>query len=82
MTRPLYRFRAGLTGAGHARTPRRTEIQDRRDAPDRPVSFGDLLIELELSKRGGLVIGLRAPSGKEVINPPKNYVVEPGTLLI
>ena len=52
------------------------------DAPDRPVSFGDLLIELQLSKRGGLVIGVRAPSGKEVINPLKSHVVEPGSLLI
>ena len=52
------------------------------EAPDKPVSLGDLLTEMELSKRGGLVIGVRAPSGKETINPPKSYVVEPGALLI
>ena len=47
-----------------------------------PVSFGDLLIELQLSKRGGLVIGLRAPSGEEAINPPKSLMVEPETQLL
>lgn len=52
------------------------------DAPDHPVSFGDLLVKMHLSKRGGLVIGLRTKSGREVINPPKSHVVEPGTLLI
>lgn len=52
------------------------------DAPEVPVSFGELLIELQLSKRGGLVIGLRTPAGKEILNPPKSYMVEPGTLLI
>lgn len=50
--------------------------------PAEPVSFGELLIEMKLSARGGLVIGVREPSGKEVINPPKSYVVRPGTLLI
>jgi Trk K+ transport system NAD-binding subunit len=52
------------------------------DAPEGPVSFGDLLASLQLSKRGGLVIGVRTKSDKEIINPPKSYVVEPGTLLI
>jgi voltage-gated potassium channel len=52
------------------------------DAPEGPVSLGDLLVKMQLSKRGGLVIGIRTPSGKEIINPPKSQVVEPGTLLI
>ncbi len=51
-------------------------------ASDKPVPFGDLLIELRLSKRGGLVLGLRTPSGAEIINPPKSDLVEPGSMLI
>lgn len=50
--------------------------------PAEPVPFGDLLVKMQLSKRGGLVIGVRTPSGEEVINPPKQYVVQPGTMLI
>ena len=50
--------------------------------PTEPVLFGDLLTEMKLSHRGGLVIGIRSPEGKEAINPPKNLVLEPGTLLI
>lgn len=41
--------------------------------------FGELLIEMQLSKRGGLVVGLRTPDGKEIINPSKQHSVEPGT---
>jgi voltage-gated potassium channel len=52
------------------------------DAPRQPVTFGDLLVKMQLSKRGGLVIGVRTKSGEQLINPPKEYVVEPGTLLI
>ena len=47
-----------------------------------PVSFGDLLSELQLSKKGGLIVGLRTPKGKEIINPPKNLQVEPDSLLL
>ena len=47
-----------------------------------PVSFGELLVRMRLTKRGGLVIGVRTPSGEEIINPAKDYVVEPRTLLI
>ena len=39
-------------------------------------------IEMKLSKRGGLVVGVRTPDGKEVINPPKSLVLQPGSLLI
>lgn len=52
------------------------------DAPTEPVSFGDLLVEMQLTKKGGLVIGVRTPSGKEVINPSKEYVFKPGSALI
>lgn len=52
------------------------------NAPTEPVSFGDLLVELQLTKRGGLVIGVRTPTGKEIINPSKSYVFEPGSALI
>jgi voltage-gated potassium channel len=47
-----------------------------------PVAFGELLVEMKLSKQGGLVIGVRTPRGKDVINPPKSMMLEPGSLLI
>ena len=50
--------------------------------PTEPVSFGELLVEMQLSKHGGLVIGVRTPKGEDVINPPKSLVLEPGSLLI
>jgi len=50
--------------------------------PRGPVSFGDLLGEMQLSKRGGLVIGVRTTAGEDILNPKKSYVLEPGTLLI
>ena len=43
-----------------------------------PVPFGELLMEMELSKRGGLVVGVRTPAGDEVINPPKDLRGAPG----
>ena len=46
------------------------------------VSFGDLMAELQLSKRGGLVVGLRTPSGKEIINPPRNRLLEADAQLL
>ena len=45
--------------------------------PRGPQPFGELLRELKLSERGGLVVGLRTPSGRELINPPRSHVVEP-----
>ncbi len=50
--------------------------------PAEPMLFGDILIDLKLTKRGGLVVGLRTPGGDEVINPPKTMTVEPGTHLL
>jgi len=50
--------------------------------PTEPVPFGDLLTEMKLSHRGGLVIGVRSPKGEEAINPPKSMVLQPGSLLI
>ena len=47
-----------------------------------PLHFGELLTELQLSKRGGLVIGLRTKNGEEIINPPKSLTVEPGSQLL
>jgi len=52
------------------------------ESPPAPVSFGELLTEMQLSKSGGLVIGVRTPAGEEVINPPKRLVLEPGSQLI
>jgi voltage-gated potassium channel len=51
---------------------------DRKD----PVAFGDLLVEMALSKRGGLVVGIRTPSGEEIINPEKELFLEPDTHLL
>lgn len=47
-----------------------------------PVPFGDLMVELQLSKRGGLVVGLRTPLGEEIINPPRGYLLEPEAQLL
>ena len=47
-----------------------------------PVAFGELLAQMQLSKRGGLVVGLRTPAGEEVINPPKHYMLQPDTHLL
>jgi len=52
------------------------------EAPEAPISLGALLVALRLSKQGGLVIGVRTPDGEDEINPPKDFVVEPGALLI
>ncbi len=52
------------------------------DPPAEPLAFGDLLARMQLSKQGGLVIGVRTTTGEEVINPSKSYVIEPSTLLI
>jgi voltage-gated potassium channel len=46
------------------------------------VPFAELMAELRLAQRGGLVVGLRTSSGKEIINPPRNYLLEPDTLLL
>jgi hypothetical protein len=37
---------------------------------------------MQLSKQGGLVIGVREPSGEETLNPPKSKMILPGTLLV
>jgi voltage-gated potassium channel len=50
--------------------------------PEQPVPFGELLVQMELSKQGGLVIGVRTPECEDVINPPKSFVLEPGSRLI
>ncbi len=50
--------------------------------PQKPQRYGDLLLKLQLSKDGGLVVGLRMPNGEEIINPPKSLMVPPGTLLL
>ncbi len=52
------------------------------DSPPKSMLFGELLDRLGLSERGGLVIGIRDPSGEEVINPRKNRVVTSGTHVI
>lgn len=47
-----------------------------------PVSFGELMIELALSKQGGLVVGVQLASGQEKLNPPKDFMVPPGARLL
>ena len=47
-----------------------------------PMPFGELLAEMELSRRGGLVVGVRTPAGDEVINPPKDYLLQPDAHLL
>jgi voltage-gated potassium channel len=41
------------------------------------MRYGDLLANIEIADKGGLVIGVRAPSGEEVINPDSDFLVEP-----
>ncbi len=50
--------------------------------PTEPLVFGDLMVDMQLSKQGGLVIGVRTPDGRQVINPPKSMMVKPGSLLV
>jgi len=50
--------------------------------PEKPLLFGDLLVKMELSKRGGPVIGVRTPKGEDLINSPKSLTLEPGSPLI
>jgi len=50
--------------------------------PTEPVQFGELLSGMALSKRGGLVIGVRTGDGTDIINPPKTLMLEPDALLI
>jgi Trk K+ transport system NAD-binding subunit len=47
-----------------------------------PGTYRDILKRMELASRGGLVIGLRTPTGEEIINPPRDCPVERGSLLI
>jgi len=46
------------------------------------ILFGELMGELDLAQRGGLVIGLRLPTDEQIINPPDSYVVPPGTRVV
>lgn len=47
-----------------------------------PMLYGALLLELRLTERGGLIIGLRPPRGPEIFNPSKEQMVHPGTHLV
>ena len=51
------------------------------DRPDEPLTYQELLVRLQLTKRGGLIIGLRV-EGVDVFNPEKDSLVEPGSHLI
>ncbi len=52
------------------------------DPPGEPIRYGDLLVRMQLTKHGGLVIGLLPADGVEVFNPAKDFMVELGTHLI
>jgi voltage-gated potassium channel len=47
-----------------------------------PVPMGALMRRLRLSDQGVLVLGLRLPDCVEILNPPRDYPVLPGTMLI
>ncbi len=52
------------------------------NAPKREITFGELLERCRIEESGGLVIGIRTAGGKEIINPKKEYLVKPDSLLI
>lgn len=47
-----------------------------------PIAMGELMKTLRLSDSGVLVMGLRLSNGTELLNPPRDYQVVSGTLLI
>jgi len=47
-----------------------------------PITMGELMKTMRLSDMGVLVMGLRLSDGEEILNPPKKYLVLPGTMLI
>lgn len=57
-------------------------IGDIPNPPRHPLPLVEVLARIELRRRGGLVIGLRMPSGQEIINPARDHPVEPGSRLI
>ena len=52
------------------------------DGIDEETPYAQLLARLQLTSRGALVIGLYPPGAPAVINPPRDYPVQPGTHLI
>ena len=52
------------------------------DPPEEPITYGELLVRMQLTKKGGLVIGLRRPGEAENFNPPKSQIVMPDTCLV
>jgi voltage-gated potassium channel len=52
------------------------------ETPVAPVLLIELLKQLKLSEKGGLVIGVRTPVGEDVINPPRDFVLTPKSQLI
>ena len=52
------------------------------DSTETPIPLGELLEEMQLSRQGGLVIGVRAETGDDKINPPKSLILQPGSQLI
>jgi voltage-gated potassium channel len=47
-----------------------------------PTPMAPLMKQLQLAQQGALVIGLRLANGEEILNPPRDYLVMPGTMLI
>lgn len=48
----------------------------------KPVPYSALLVELQLTNKGALVIGLQRPDHKTEINPARDRMVQPGTYLV
>lgn len=46
------------------------------------IAYSDLLVKLQLTSKGALVIGVHPAGGAPVINPPRDYMVQAGTNLI
>ena len=47
-----------------------------------PITMGELMKTMRLSDQGVLVLGLRFPDGVDLLNPPKDYLILPETMLI
>ena len=52
------------------------------DLAEDSMTLKELLIKMQLTKKGGLVIGVRTASGEEIINPPGDYPITPGLMLV
>lgn len=52
------------------------------DPPEEPMAYGKLLVRMQLTKQGGLVIGVHPPGEDEVFNPPRSMMIPPETQIL